>query len=507
MKVSARTFGILWDMHAWVGVLSSLVLFVLFFLGPFALFWKELGPWQQHLGAPAGRASEAQLVAAAQRLAQREAARPAAERPTRLGIHLPDDRVPWMQVQRSSPRGEQISWVDPTTGAEVGQRSDLGYFLFSMHYLEPLPGGMRVAGVAAVLLLFLVATGLVIQIGRLFRELVRFRPRLLPRLVWADAHKVMGVLGLPFLVVFAWTGAMLCLFSSWLLPTFVTASFAGDESVVAGAEIWRGPPAATGQPAPAPDLRVALARAREALPEARHTGFVVYNPGDTGAAVDVRGGRDDRLSYHSNVRTSREGLVQWIIDPDGGPAGSTVYTHVRDSLHGLHFASWAGAGMRAIYALLAVLAALCILTGNLIWLARRARQRSPGDVVLARLTAGVCAGLGLAVAALFLSNRVLPIDMAERTLWEHGAFWSVWASAIVYAGMRSSAAASSSHLMHAAGLLLSAVPLMDALRTGQLPLDPRRSLHVFGIELGLLLLGCLLLTAGHVIRKVRIRIG
>lgn len=507
MKVSPRTFGILWDAHAWVGILSSLVLFVMFFLGPFALFWRELGPWQEHLGAPARPVSEERLVATAQRLAQREAARPAAERPTRLGIHLPGDRVPWMQVQSSGPGGRHVTWIDPGTGREVEKRSDLGHFLFSMHYLAPIPGGMRVAGVAAVVLLFLIATGLIIQIGRLFRELVRFRPRLRARLVWADAHKVMGVLGSPFLVVFAWTGAILCLFSSWLLPGVVAASFAGDASVVARAEVWRGPPAPTGQPAPAPDLRLALARARALLPDARHTGFVVYNPGDAGAAVDVRGGRDDRLAYHSNVRMSREGVVQWHVDPDGGPAGSNVHTRVRDSLHGLHFANWAGPAIRAVYALLSVLAALCILTGTLIWLARRARQRSPGDVVLARLTAGVCAGLGFAVAALFMSNRVLPVDMADRQAWEHWVFWSAWASAGAYAGLRASAAASSSHLLHAAALLLCAVPLVDALRSGRLPLDPWHSGHVFGVECGLLLLGCLLLAAGHVIRRVQVRIG
>ena len=507
MRVSARTFTTLWEAHAWAGVLASLVLFAMFFLGPFALFWKELGPWQEHLDAPATRVSEAALVDVAQRLVQQQAARPPAERPTRLGIVFPDDRVPWMQVQSSGPGGEQVTWLDPGARPELqsdqhsdqqrGQHSDLGYFLFSMHFLDPIPGGKRVAGVAAVVLLFLIATGLIIQIGRLFRELVRFRPRLRARLVWADAHKVAGVLGLPFLVVFAWSGAILCLFSSWLLPAFVTASFAGDAAVVEQAEVWRGPPAATGQPAPAPDLHAALARARAALPDARHTGFVVYSPGDAAAAVDVRGGRDDRLAYHTNVRTSRAGAVQWVLAPDGG----NVHTRVRDSLYGLHFASWAGPGIKAVYALLALLGAFCILTGNLIWLARRARLRRLGDVVLARLTAGVCAGLCLAVAAIFAANRVLPMHLADRPRWEHGAFFMAWAGALAYAGLRASAQAASSHLLHAAGALLCAIPFFDALRAGRIPLDPRASSHVFGVELGLLLLGSLLLAAGHLIRN------
>ncbi len=371
-----------------------------------------------------------------------------------------------------------------------------------MHFLDPIPGGKYVAGIAATALLFLIATGLVIQLGKLIRELVQFRPRLRPRAFWADAHKVVGMLGLPFLIVFAWSGAILCLFSSLLLPVFVVGSFDGDATVVEQAAGWRWPPKPTGESTAAPDLGLVLKRARAALPDVRHKAFVVYNHGDVNAVVNVRGGREDRLSYHTNVRTSREGDVQWIHEPDD----RTQHSQVSGGLHGLHFASWAGPGIKAVYALLALLGAFCILTGNLVWLERRRSQRlGLGDVVLARLTAGACAGLCVAVAALFMANRMLPSNLVNRPSWEHGVFWTAWTIAAVYAGLLPSAAHSSRQLLRGAGFILCAVPVVNTLQTGRFPLSGRAFDHNLGVELGLVTLGILLLAAGHAIRKVQNR--
>jgi uncharacterized iron-regulated membrane protein len=53
VKPSARTFRIQWDVHAWLGVVASLGLFVIFYFGTFTLFRAELSVWQApELGAP-----------------------------------------------------------------------------------------------------------------------------------------------------------------------------------------------------------------------------------------------------------------------------------------------------------------------------------------------------------------------------------------------------------------------------------------------------------------------
>src|SRR3954469_22241179 len=59
MKLAPRTFQIYWHAHAWVGVVAALLLHVVFFMGAFALFHRELNHWA-HAGstsAERGRAT------------------------------------------------------------------------------------------------------------------------------------------------------------------------------------------------------------------------------------------------------------------------------------------------------------------------------------------------------------------------------------------------------------------------------------------------------------------
>jgi len=45
LQLAPRTFRIYWDAHAWVGVVTALLLHLIFFMGAFALFQRELDAW------------------------------------------------------------------------------------------------------------------------------------------------------------------------------------------------------------------------------------------------------------------------------------------------------------------------------------------------------------------------------------------------------------------------------------------------------------------------------
>ncbi|WP_176716475.1 PepSY domain-containing protein, partial [Aeromonas sp. EERV15] len=144
MKVSERTFAAFWSAHAWTGMLVSVVLFVTFFLGAFALYWEDFGRWQEPRLRRAVPASEAQVLDRVQEAVAQQAARGA----VRLDMDLPDEHVPWIPLatrDRSDLR--QFTWIDPATGAHIPTRSDLGYFLYLMHVIGPIRGGIYLAGV------------------------------------------------------------------------------------------------------------------------------------------------------------------------------------------------------------------------------------------------------------------------------------------------------------------------------------------------------------------------
>ncbi|MCP3104484.1 PepSY domain-containing protein [Myxococcus sp. K15C18031901] len=494
MKLSPRAYEVLWDAHAWAGVLSSLVLFVTFYLGAFALFAEELAPWQEpHFRAPVA-VSEARAVALAQHFAEEEAP----SRPVWFGISLPTAEEPWLRLWRMADGGLHMTWVDPVSGRRLGERSDLGEFLNAMHFLEPLPGGQHVSGVASAVLVLLVGTGLLLQLGRMVRELVRFRPASSRRVFWSDTHKVIGVVAAPFLLVFGLTGGILWL-DDWFEPAVVRTSMKDDPTAKARAVDWPSPPAASGRPAGAPDLARALALAKQRFPASAHDHFFFDHLGDENGSVHLPGEQEGTLHAFTHVRVSRQGQLIWEREAGGG----TTYTRVMDPLFGLHFATWAGFPAKVLYALLAFLCAFGILAGNLLWLERR-RAKSPNrfDVVLARLTSGVCAGLALAVACLFVANQVLPGGLAERPRWEHGVFLASWAAGVLGALLGADPALHARRLLLAASGLLFTVPLLDSALTLRLPFGSG-STHVLATEVGLVALALLLLGASIAIRRLQ----
>jgi len=497
MKLGPRSYAILWDAHAWAGAVASVLLFVVFFLGAFALFAEELSPWQERTFRAPIAADDAMALAVAQRLADAEAA----ERQGWFGISLPTDEEPWLRVWRPSGSSLAYSFVHPVSGERFDQRSDLGDFLNQMHFFGPLPHGQTIAGFASLVLVLLAVTGFLLQLGSVLRELIRFRPFAKQRRVfWSDAHKVVGVISLPFFLVFGLSGAVLGLEES-LDPAVTAALFDGDAAAMAEVSEWPRLPEPSGVPAPAPDLRAAYESATARYPDAVHRWFFIANLGDENAIVDLPGEEPGKIAPFTNVRIDRRGEVIWTRDAGGG----NLYAGPVAALYGLHFASWASLWGKAIWALLSLLGAFGILAGNLLWIERR-RVKAPTrfDRFLARFTAGGCAGLAIAVAAIFAANQLLPSDMQGRVGAEKAAFLLAWAGGIAYAFAARDAAVAAKRLLLGAGYCVLAVPFLDAALTARVPFDPRTP-WLFATEAGLAIFACLLLSSAAAIRRMGAR--
>lgn len=493
MKLSARSYAILWDAHAWVGAIASILIFMMFFLGAFALFAEELAPWQERAFRNPVVGDDAQALVVAQGIVDAEAAL----QPSWFGLSLPTDEEPWMRLWRVRGDGLAYEFVEPLTGARFDQRSELGDFLNELHFLEPLPHGRTIAGVASLVLLFLAATGLALQFGNIMRELVRFRPFAKQRRVfWSDAHKVIGVVLLPFFLLFGLSGAALGLSGS-LSPLLAMALFDGDEEAMARVKEWPAVPGPSGTQAPAPDLREAYEIATARYPEATHRWFFISNLGDENVVVDLPGEMPGRVAPFTNVRLDRGGEIVWARDA----GGDNFYAAPAAALFGLHFASWSSLGGKVIWALLALLGAFGILAGNLLWIERRRSREGPFDRFLARLTVGGCAGLAFAVAIIFVANQILPAELPGRSSGEKLALLIAWAGALLYSFLARRPADAAKRLLFAAGALMLLLPLLDAALHARIPFDPRMP-WLLATELGLSFFALLLLGAAFAIGRL-----
>jgi uncharacterized iron-regulated membrane protein len=473
VKLAPRTYQILWDAHAWSGVVASLPLFVMFFMGPFALFHAELDAWAQPGPAAASQAN------------------PSGQQKPSLSAFALQPLLEQIGRERAIIGAERITFTAEPSGLRAAlsqggadlefsysaaaerlesNRSDLGEFLYAMHFLGPFPYGIHCAGLASMALLLALVSGLAIQLWRLLHEWFRLRAAQRTRTWTSDLHKVWGVFGLPYQLLYAWTGAVLSIGYLTVEPVFERVAFGGDARAMSVAQgepavsaDERGPGAkdensdARGRSEPTvepglPQLDRFVARAEQRIPLMRANWIRLEHVARADSIVSVYGDVDG--SPFGSAWVVFAASDARVLEAHGaGDAG--VFERFDAWFHGLHYGRFGGSAVKLLYALLALASCGVILTGNVIWLERRdPRRKRRGQRVLERLSAGVCAGVVLATAALFVVNRYLgamaskvvvrgivpgrdtlgspPLELSsERTLaLEHGVFWATWLIAL-----------------------------------------------------------------------------
>lgn len=225
-KAQTITQKLSW-LHTWGGLVFGWLLFAIFLTGTLAVFDKEIDEWMR----PEIPAHNVSQVEAAQRaLAYLQANHPDA---SAWNIGLPTERSPGLSVSAGEQRRGGGQALDPRTGEKIDPRETAGGgFFFRFHFTLNMPRniGIWVVGLAAVLMLVALVSGIVIH-KKFFKEFFTFRPNKGQR-SWLDAHNASGVLLLPFHLMITYTG--LVIFYLIYMPAAVDALFDGNREAAFG---------------------------------------------------------------------------------------------------------------------------------------------------------------------------------------------------------------------------------------------------------------------------------
>jgi uncharacterized iron-regulated membrane protein len=456
VKLGGRTYKIEWEMHAWAGVTSSILLFVVFYCGVFALFRTDIVVWQdprlQALPPTAAVALEP-LLAQVRHTAKLSVA-------ASVSIELqPNTRFVKVYVSDASTSDQEF-WMDPRTLARAGVGSRLESELYRLHFFGQVPGGRELSGLLALVFLVSLVAGIVIHLKDLVRQFWLFRPAQRLRHAASDAHKVVGVFGLPFALAFGWSGLLLGL-SGLLGSGFAEAVYDGRGDRVDSLNGYPPVPRslATGS-APARSLDELLARARNALGHeaGRLTYVSIQRAGDVSATMQAY---FSGAPFRGNADALLDAVTgQVLVSSSARKSPAEAFTRV---LYDTHFAAFGGLFLKVVYALLALGVCAVIVTGNVIWLERRdAARRRLGNRLLERATVGVCAGLVCATAGYFMANRSLPWGLPNRATWEFSIFLAMWTACAALAHLRQASSRGVATLLTLwAGALYGAVVIFD----------------------------------------------
>jgi uncharacterized iron-regulated membrane protein len=177
-------------------------------------------------------------------------------------------------------------------------------------------------------------------------------------------------------------------------------------------------------------------------------------------------------------------------------------------LSDLHFAQFGSAAMRWLYFLMGLAASAMIATGLVLWTNRRRKYHAERSGVTSYrfvkvLNVATVVGLLVAIAAFFWANRVLPLALIDRSLWEIRCFFVIWCCCLAHSFLRGGSIYAWKDQLYTAAFLLGLLPLLNGLMTNShlLMTVPKGQWAVAGFDLTALAAGLLLCWAARRVGK------
>lgn len=488
-------------LHTWGGLVFAWLLFAVFFAGTLSFYREELTLWMQPELHHAQSGPDQGVAAALAVLRQRA---PSAKSWT---ISLPGPRDPATDARWSHGKFDRKALVvlDPATGRALEPRDTVGGSFFRNFHFSLLlkRTGYWIVGVATLMMLVALITGVVIH-KKIFKDFFTFRPAKSKPRAWLDMHNVSGVMALPFFLMISYSGLLTLAYV--FMPAGMIAVGAGSDGFLSQISPREEPPEAAGLAAPLADIAPMLAQAREHWRGAALGSVTIHHPGDAAAVVDVSRRRGTGITAQLEPVMRFSGVDGRLLREyrQEGPAAITYGV-----FYGLHVAWFAQPFLRALLFAMGAMGCLVIASGAVIWGAKRREQHgaayaAAGYRAVEALNVAGIAGMAVATAVLLWSNRLLPVDLLDRTLAEKQCFFGSWLLCLAHALLRPRIAAWREQLWLAAALL-ALLPLVTLLTDGLAlwPAFREGRWQIAGVELAALCFATLLGWAGYRIGVVR----
>jgi uncharacterized iron-regulated membrane protein len=507
----------LYKLHTWVGIITGILLFVIAFTGAVAVFARpELKIWaNEEIRSPV-KTTPLQI----QQVIEKYAQEVGPEYQEEVHVQLAGARSSstlrviyegHFEQEDGSERHEGIVYeFDPNTLEKLKSTDmetyfsefeyDMASFIASFHADLHLgrPVGLILTGLLGLTLMVSIVTGILVHRKKL-PQLFTFRPQKSFSLLLNDGHKVMGVWGVAFHSILAFTGAFLGLATVILVPAAAYVSFGGDqEKLIETFTATKAPIIShISQPTKLADVLEVSAKEK---PELTITNLTVMGYGDKNALVYAFGSGDENLGGQTLVFEGATATLLKVQSNFGRLEGVTG--KILDAMFPLHFGNFAGVFVKTIWAWLGLAMALLPISGIMLWIERGLSAQNPAHSIttyktMSRLLVGSCGGIVLAVGVLFPAQLLLNAYAAStnHTSEIFTTFFATWGIATLI-GLILPSRKGLLVLGSAIAICLVSVMPLDALLTGSHPFNVFDTGHVVSIsvDITLFVLGALLIT-------------
>ncbi|PAJ76225.1 hypothetical protein CJF42_00585 [Pseudoalteromonas sp. NBT06-2] len=424
--------------HGWVGLIISLPLFIVFWAGAITFFHPELDQWAKlpYYDIDTKAKARGDYIDY-NRLIEEQITAHGILSEDRISLRLPNEKTPYLrmffqasvvseeqQINTTSTDGSADFkpidkkffdlLIDPYSGEIFTEHNpfELAGFFYKLHYNLQLPQGLYIVGVITLFFFVITITGVVVQLKKIVKNFFLYRKDQTTRSQMTDMHNVVGVISLPFAIMYALSGVILNLLILVQIPS-VLVLYKGDlDGITRDAGFYTHKSEASGELLDMPDLTSIIANLSQEH-KAEITQLNIYGYGDKNAVLQFSGlyNTGFNRSFSRFYQVSTNSYPQSMNLPE-----DNVFSVGLQMLYSMHFANYAGTDMRLIYFVLAIAFCGMIVAGNVLWIVKRQRKNEyPKTLALTRgLTLGACIGVITATALSFFLERSLPETINER---------------------------------------------------------------------------------------------
>lgn len=417
--MNKQTLKQLTNAHSWLGLIISGALMIVFLCGSLSFFKSNIYSWEQYhqqnksLSDTILSPSDITKI-----ILDRDYKIPIDHR---VMVIFPTDESPQYQAFFSTEETDGSHkryrlYFDPETGKELNKASQnyyLANFLYKLHIDLNIPAGTEIVGIVSLIFFVIVFSGILIHLRKLIKYFYQYRLNK-AKDTYLDGHNLIGVTSLPYTFMYALTGVMFNL-SILFQASFGYLVFQGDIDALSNTSGFVAP--TNIEPSDNPmnwrALDEAVEHANRQLPGAKVYLAKIFGFGDKNAKVELR------LVDTSSI-TERLTLTYPLKDYQNVASKHVMENPVQGTYHvlkQLHYGTFGGITLQFVYFFLGLGCCYLILSGNLIWLEKRAVNRKQSQRSLAFVSAmTLCLSIGtlIAVALCFVATRFLP-DTFART--------------------------------------------------------------------------------------------